>query len=152
MAKKEKFDIRVTTEELRLNLQKIIKSEFSSLVASVLIDNLSETEVGLEQLYKAISGMGPLAKFKIFDKVLVDMGHLPSWRLDKEKTNALLFKGKMKAEITEVNLQRKSVYMLRYSYIDSSGSEAISETWPVEEHALELLSDDFIDDDNFWPK
>lgn len=149
MAKKEKFDVRITTEELRLRLQsELAQSKFSSLVASVIIDNLSETDVGLEQLYKAFSGVAPVAKFKVLDKVLVNKDSLPTWRLDAKETEKLLFKGKFKAVITQVNLQRKASYRVSYEYVENgkSAEELTTGEWDVEEQYLILIQDDFIDD------
>lgn len=153
MAKKEKFEVKITTEELRLNLRDILSgSRFSSLVADVIVDNLSETEIGLEQLYKALGGTRPKAKFKVLDNVLIDMNALPTWRTDKEATAKLLFQGRMKGCISEINLQKKCAYKVEYAYIEEGSSEIKISHWEIEEQYMILRPDEFIDDDKLLPK
>lgn len=153
MAKKEKFEIRITTEELRLALRDALSgSRFSTMVSDVIINNLSITEIGLEQVYKALGGIAPIAKFKVLDKVLVNNDALPTWRVDKAATEKLLFQDKMKAVITEVDLQKRSPYKVEYEYIDNGGGlDPVKGSWDVQEECITLVEDNFIDDQP-WPK
>ena len=107
-------------------------------------------------MYKALAGVAPIAKFKVLDKVLVNKDCLPTWRVDWGQTEKLLFQGKMRAVITDVNLQRRASYKITYEYVETGNSleKKTLAQWDVEEQYITLVPDEFIDDDDkhLWPK
>ena len=73
MAKKTHIDVKVSVESIRDSLRKRIVSENSALITNVIIGNLEKSEVGLEQLYKALSGVQDKMQFKVGDRVVAPM-------------------------------------------------------------------------------
>ena len=142
MQKKEHINIRVSLEELRAGLQKMIRSEHSSLISKVIIDNLSVTEVGLQQLYRAMSGVSEKFKYKTLDEVSVKYDALSTWRMDKEKMKEanLIFQDHVNGTVTEVDPQRSQPYHINYECIDSKGARSKEDSWVSEEYIKPFLS------------
>jgi len=148
MVKKESVQVTVTLDEIRAGLQKLIRSDHSRAITDVILGNLALSEIGLEQLYKAFNGIVPVCKFKVLDEVYVDMSVCASWQFDKEKMKdaKMIFKGHIKAQITEINIYKRQPLRLSYKYIDNSGVEQKYEhTW-VEEKSVHLITSEMIED------
>lgn len=131
--------IEVKIDDIRAGLQKIIRSDHSSLIAETIVTHLLNTEEGLKQIYLAMSGVKVCPQFKVLDKVLVKLDALATWRIDKEKTQekGLTFKGYMKAVISEVNMTLSLPYCVSYIYIASSGQEEKDTYW-LDEKSIQL--------------
>jgi hypothetical protein len=142
--KKSYVDVRIEVEEVRAALKKIIRSDFNNLIAEVIIDNLNETEVGISQLYLAMSGVRKLPRFKVLDEIYAEVPSLASWRMDKSRmeTEKMLFQGKVKCKITDINLQRRDSYHVEYTFLDNKlGSTPIKDTYWLNEDKMKLSTD-----------
>ena len=142
---KTHIKIEVAIDDIRANLQKMIRSDYSPLIAEIIITNLLKTEEGVRQLYLAMSGVKVCAKFKVLDKVLVKLDALATWLMDKDKTRerGFTFKEKMKCVISEVDMTASLPYCVSYTYIASSGQEEKDTYW-LDEKSIELSGADEI--------
>lgn len=136
---KTHIKIEVAIDDIRASLQKVIRSDYSPLIAETIITNLLKTEEGVKQLYLAMSGVKVCAKFKVLDKVLVKLDALATWRMDKDKTHegGYTFKDKMKGVISEVDITATLPYRVSYKYISPSGQEEKDDYW-LDEKNIEL--------------
>jgi hypothetical protein len=137
----KKISINITQEELGVSLSKMIHSEHSVLISKIIIANLSQTEVGLQQLYLAFSGIECKLKFNFLDNVTFPLEFLYSWKADKPKTAAagFVYQERVKGRITDINPQREYPYFVSYKYMDTSGHIIDDTRWCKES---ELLHDD----------
>lgn len=117
------ISIEVSIESIRDSLRKKIISEHSQLIADVIIGNLKNTECGTEQLFKALNGIGDTPKYKVGDDVLVDMNALYTWQFDKDATEKLAIKGKIKAKILSIDLFKRSSYEVSFKACQIKDSE-----------------------------
>jgi hypothetical protein len=142
---KTHIEVKVSVESIRDSLRKKIVSEHSALIANVIIGNLASTEVGLEHLYKAMSGIQDKFKYKVGDLVRVEMDHLYSWQFDKDKTEQQcdVVQKKLLCQVRSINPAKKQAYELAYTAI--SGASAPKEmTSMVAEEKMHL--------DDEWPE
>lgn len=136
---KTHINIEVKIDDIRAGLQKLIRSDYSSLIAETIVTHLSITEEGLKQVYLAMSGVKVCAKFKVLDKVLVKSDTLPSWRMDLDKTKEAGYsvKGLVKGNIQDIDMTQSSAYQIYYKYLNSAGEEHIDTIW-INEKYIEL--------------
>lgn len=148
MSQKTHIDIKVTLDELRLSLQKLIKSEHSSLITEVIVNNLKTTEVGLEHLYKSFSGMKVVPKFKVLDEIYVKYQYLGSWRNDKNTMieHNMLFKDHVKAVVIGIDMTKNYSVQIKYTGRDKGKEPEVHEHY-VPEIACHLITKDFLGDD-----
>jgi hypothetical protein len=138
------IDVKVSVECIKDSLRKKIVSEHSALMANVIIGNLEATEVGLEQLYKAMNGVYETPKYKIGDLVRVKIDDLYTWNFDKDKTEKLgtMIQGRLLCQIREIDLTKLKPYIVAFTAV--SGDNPKELTSPIAEAKM------FLDDE--WPE
>jgi len=121
MSKKTHIDVTISVESIRDGLRKLLISEHSALITKVIIGQLEKTDVGLEQLYKAMSGVQDKLKYKIGDYVMVSMDILHTWKFDKNKSEiaGLVKQNRMRGLIESVDPFLKYPYTIDIEVIDS---------------------------------
>jgi len=131
------IEVKVTVESIRDSLRKRIVSENSKLITDVIISNLSVTEVGIKQLFKALNGIEESVPYKVGDFVMVKIEPLYGWKFDKDKTKeaGLIIQGRLRAQIIAIKLYQDAAVELKYSVLDSSG-EPIDVMSPVRIHEV----------------
>jgi hypothetical protein len=149
MSKKTEISISVTVNEIRAGLQKLIGSEHSQVITEAIIENLAETEVGLIQLYRAMSGIKDSVPFRVMDEVWVNFDSLPTWRMDRDKMGAspgLIFKDRLRCTIGDINLQKADSIYVKYRIIDSAGIEKDDTYWVNARNVHPATEDPFEND------
>lgn len=145
--KKESITINVNVEDIQAGLRKLLRSEFAPLISQIIIDNLATTEVGLDQLYLAFSGIQKKIKFNVLDEVYVKKMKCATWKMDvdaMEKAD-IIFKGAVRAEITEIDPCRKDPIAIKYKIITHAGdTEEYLHTRISPEDAA-LITSDFLE-------
>lgn len=149
MAKKSHIDVKVSVESIRDSLRKLIVSVHSNLITDVIIGNLDKTDVGFDQLYKALSGVQELPKFKVGDHVMIKVTSLYTWQFDQAKTEdaGLTLQGRIKCLIIDIDPYKKDPYEVSYKAIKVVGgvdtetdlksqvqenTMCLEEEWPTE--------------------
>lgn len=137
MSSKDHILVKISKEQIRTQLKKMLGSEHCDLISQVIIDNLSETEVGLTQLYKAFSGLKDQLKYKAGQVVWVKVSTLYSWRIEKDKMvqAGMIHQDQVMALITEINETKLLPYKIKYAYIGGGGSQE-EDQMEVAEEAL----------------
>lgn len=140
----------ITSEQLQILLQKIIKADHSDLIASVIIAHLETTTIGLEQLAMSLMGVAPMTNFKPLDEVYVNFQSLATWRMSREEMEKAgkIFKGKVYCVVIETNIYSKETVHVRYECIDDTGKEKHEEMWVNEKDVSKTDRTIFEDDDN----
>lgn len=136
MEKKKNITINISTEEIRDWLKRGLVSDHSDLIASVIVEHLSATEVGLEHLYKALNGIKVEPKFKIGQKVWVFYDYCHTWKMHRGnmKEANLVFGENIKGEVIDIDMTQKSMYKVKYLIIDSNGHQEEIKTDFEERH------------------
>lgn len=148
MLKKEHIDVQISIQSIRDSLRKRIVSENSDMITDVIIMNLKKSPRGLEQLYKALSGVRDELKFKPGDKVYADISYLHTWKFDKDKSSeaGLVINKKMLSLVTAVDPQDQYTYEVTTEALDHSGTPIkvvssvneehlyIEEEWPADDN------------------
>lgn len=139
------IDVKISIESVAENLRKLINSGHSQLITKTIINNLMTTDVGLEQLYKAINGIEDKLRFKIGDKVRIELDSLSTWNFDKKKTaeSDYVFQGRMLGVITEIFPCKKYAYNISYTAIEVGGE-------PKELNTAALEGNLYLDEE--WPE
>lgn len=103
------------------------------------MDNLATTEVGLEQLFMAFSGIEWEPKYKVGDKIFIPDSHVYSWRYDEDKMReaGIIIDSRVKAVITEIHPNKKGQYTVEYQGITKEG-DSKQEAVHVEERYVHL--------------
>lgn len=137
MSSKDYIHVKISKEQIRTQLKKVLGSEHCDLISQVIIDNLSETEVGLAQLYKAFSGLKDQLKYKAGQIVWVKLSVLYTWKIGKDQMSAarMIHQEQVKALITEVTKTKLNPYKIKYDYIGIDGKQSEDEI-EVEEESL----------------
>lgn len=138
MNKKDHILVKVSVNGIREGLVKIISSEHAQLIANVIIEQLSYTEIGLNKLHVALSGIPYTYKCNPLDEVWVSLDYLPNWRMDKpamEKAG-ILKKNYVKCTVTEIHPHKKECYNLRFNLIKPGESEISTDEYTVQEDGI----------------
>lgn len=120
------------------------------MITDVIIMNLKKSPRGLEQLYKALSGVRDELKFKPGDKVYADISYLHTWKFDKNKSLAagLVINERMLSLVTAVDPEGHYIYEVTTEARDDSDKPikvvscinekhlCIEEEWPGEKEDL----------------
>ena len=141
-------DIKLTSDEIKAILEKLIKSSHAPLIADIVVENLRFTEVGLSQLYLAINGVRRILPFKVLDKVLVDYNTLPTWRFDEEKSKAhfKVVNDKYPAVVVAVDPYKKYPFTIAFKYFNDNGEFLDADT-VCDRKYLILDDEDILEDD-----
>jgi hypothetical protein len=144
---KTHIDVKVSVESIRDSLRKRIISENSMLITDVIINNLKNTEMGLEQLFNALSGIEDKISYKVGDHVMVEVDPLYTWKFSKEKSAeaGLFLNNRIRAQIMEINPYSKTPLNLIYDVVDNKG-EYIKVESPVKIDQV-CLEDDWPGED-----
>jgi len=145
------IDVKVTVESIRDSLRKRIVSENSKLLTDVIIGNLNTTEVGMAQLFKALSGIEETISYKVGDFVMVKTEPLYGWKFDKDKTKeaGLIIHDRVRAQVVCIDKYKLNSLELSYIVKDSDGND-ITVTSPVRVTAV-CLEDEWPGDDKDLP-
>jgi hypothetical protein len=138
------IDVKVTVESIRDSLRKRIVSENSKLLTDVIIGNLNTSEVGMTQLFKALSGIEDTIPYKVGDFLMVKISPLYGWKFDKEKTKeaGLIIQDRIRAQLVCINRYKETPLEVIYAVKDSEGDD-INVTSPVR------ITDACLEDE--WP-
>ena len=126
---KEYVDVRVSTAQIKRTLRDmLLNNPHRELIASTIVDNLSETEVGLAHLYNALSGVKPTVHVKVGDDALVKFDNLPTWRMDRTKMeeSGQMEKGHVRVSVKEINLQRRESIIIEYTSYKADSQEVVA--------------------------
>ena len=149
----KQISISINQSELKKRLKSILKCPNSDIISEVIIGNLSNTDIGLEQLAKSFMGLEPILKFNVLEEVLISFNGAYAWKINKELTLKDLrysYKGLIKAEIIDVNPYSIAPYEISYKYIPVSSitdDEVEMSTHWVSEVCIIALTDYFIECD-----
>lgn len=142
---KEYVDVRVSTAQIKRNLRDMLLSNpHRELIASTIVDNLAETEVGLAHLYNALSGIKPTVHVKLGDDALVKFDNLPTWRMDRTKMeeSGQMEKGHVKVSVKEINLQRRESIIVEYTSYKADNSQEVV-TYSVSPEYVHLNNEEY---------
>lgn len=119
------------------------------ILVDAIIDNLGETEVGLEQLYMAMQGIEVEIPFSVGDRVLIPFDSLATWRLDLDKTKeaGLLVKGCVVAEINEINPRKAQPIYVKYKAVKKNGTEPEEDTWILKASDVTIANEELPDEE-----
>lgn len=141
---KSHIDVKVSIDSIRDGLRKLLVSNHSALIANVIIGNLAPTEVGLEQLYKAMSGVYEKPKYKIGDLVRIKIEHLYSWQFDKTATEkeGNTIDGRLLCQIISIDPTKIAMYEVRYQAVSGS----------VKKEITSMVGESKVHLDDEWPE
>src|SRR3990172_8151564 len=109
-------DIQITKDEIKALFSSIISSKYVKIIAEVVVGNLSTTEVGLSQLYKAMNGVFTPVNFKVGQSVFCKPDSLYSWNFDvsrMEQENYFM-NGLIPCIVQEVNPHARNRVTVKY--------------------------------------
>lgn len=143
------FEIKMTKQDMVNLLEKELSScSYPKLVAETIIDNLALTEIGLQQVFKALRGLKVQLKYSLGDELWMSEDQLYTWRADKDKMRAegLIHQGKLLVQIIELRPNSLEPYMVQYTYVNTAGetlqekNKTISEEllFPADQFPLDL--------------
>lgn len=139
MDKKDHILVKVPVNGIRESLVKIISSEHARLITNVIIEQLNHTEIGLDKLYMALSGVPFTYRFNILDEVWVNIDHLPGWRMNKDamvKANLLKNNAYIKCTINKISPHRKHCYNVQFNILKPGETEVSLEEYDITEDAV----------------
>lgn len=118
------------------------------ILINAIVENLAETEVGLQQLYMALNGIEATSRFRVGDTVLVPWGLLPNWRLDFDKTKeaGLIVKDCVVAEVDEINLRRSTSLTVVYKAVKKNEAEPVEDSYMLSETDNIILANEEMPD------
>lgn len=145
MHKKDKIVIEVPLDTIKKAFGKVINSENAPIIVDAIVKHLQETDLGLEDLYFSLMGVERTFKYKVLDKVWVNIEHLPSWRIDKVKSEAagLILREKfIKCTVVEIQPLVRSCYRVEFEAIPTGKDEPKLEEYMLAEYSLHSSYDE----------
>lgn len=121
---KDYFEIKMTKQDMVNLLEQGLSScQYSRLVAETIVDNLALTEVGLEQVFKALRGIHIQLKYKLGDELWMSEDMLYTWKANKNKMLAegLIHQGKVLVQVNELRPNHSETYVVQHTYINDAG-------------------------------
>lgn len=134
---KKNITVKVTADSLKDRLRKGLVLSYPELLTTVIIENLARTEVGLEQLFKAFSGIEDKPKFRVGEHMMLTQDAAYTWKYDKTKMEeaGLLFQERIKCQILSIDMYKKAPYEVTYTALNTvGGSEDVKHE--VEEKSI----------------
>jgi hypothetical protein len=139
MSKKETVVVEVSVASIKQAFEKVINSKHAPIIVDAIVKHLQESELGLEDLYHSLLGAERSFKYKPLDKVWISLDHLPSWRIDKDKSlqAGLIEKERfIKCTIIDINPLSRSCYKIEFVAIATGKDETGLQEYPVSEAAI----------------
>ena len=132
---KNHININLTGEELKDIFSAHLVQPYNKLVAEVVVEALSKTDMGLYHLVRALLGKSYIPKYKVLDKVLVKADQLATWRYntDEMRKQDLIVKDYVEAQITSIDIYKKTMYEIRYTCIMNNSPEFAEDSYQVAE-------------------
>lgn len=129
MYKDKEVSVRFRGEDIKKML--INKTGLEDNLAELIMGNLAHSQVGLEQITKALLGIFPVANYKVGDFIYVPVDILPSWKMDREATKKLesCFRECIMAQIIKVDLYSSSVYQINCTVVLSDSKVGELDTY-----------------------
>ncbi len=129
------IEVKIATDEIRKTLLSCLdkNNPHRELIATTIMEHLKITDMGLEQLFNAFSGLKPSVHVKIGDTVLVKYNNLPSWRMNEERMRnaGMIYRDTyIKGEVHSIDLLRKDSVCFKFTYLPNEG-DAHSDTYYV---------------------
>ena len=151
--RKEHINVIVKVDDIERALISMIDHRYKKEISAVIMNNLTGTELGVEQLYASFSGIVPRTDYKVGDKVLVDIKHLPSWRIDFDKTKeaGFVYQGKIKGVVESIDLSKTANIRVNYKFVDKSDGKIKTEGWPCNEADIILANEEQVDYEDDLP-
>lgn len=139
MIKRDHIFVKITVEEIKEALHKVIKSEHAHLISNTIVEQLSFTEVGIDKLYLSLNGIKQSYKYNVLDEVWVKVDQLPSWRMNKDimKENGMIFNDYIKCMITAIHPNKGHCYVVRFEVMKDSTKEKSFEEYDIREDAIQ---------------
>ncbi len=141
--------VRVSAEQIEKRLLDCLDMHIPNrtLIAKVIIENLTMTDLGLAQLYNAFSGIKPEVHVKIGDDVLVEYKNL-SWRMNKPRMEeaGMIYKKKyVKGVVHDIDLRKTDSIGIQYTYMPDSG-DAATDTYFVDPSHVIKTTEEYPED------
>lgn len=139
--------VEITTEEIQQLLEKHLVIKDKENFSKLIVGHLSNSNVGLEQIYKGLLGIYPKFSYKEGDWVYVDISNLTSWRMNKDSTLKLpsTLGQYIPCEITSVNPYNSSPYNINFKYVKKDTEEVSDENYYVGESYIFKKVENLID-------
>lgn len=102
---KKTFNIEISIDTLKKRIEKVFvssKEPHAKLLSKMIMANLTETEVGIKQVFLAFLGIEETIPYMVGDNIIVNSDYLPTWRWNKERMKELIVNKTLKAKITEI--------------------------------------------------
>jgi hypothetical protein len=150
---KDYIEVKVKVKDIEAMLKDKLTGAYNKEVAQIVISNLKTTELGIEQLYNAFSGILPTTDVKVGDSVLINASTLPSWRIDFDKTKeaGFMYQSKMKGIVEYIDLCKIACYRVKYSYVDKSDGGKKEETWYCGNESITVVNEEIPDTEDELP-
>lgn len=149
--KKDHIMVKVAIDTIKKMLFDRLEGSMHTrrIIADAVVENLVETEVGLEQIYMAMQGIEIQIPFAVGDRALVPFDSLATWRLDLDKTQeaGLLVKGCVVAEITEINPRKAQPIYVKYKAVKKNGTEPEEDTWILKASDVTIANEELPDEE-----
>jgi len=132
------INVEITTEDIKQLLVKHLVIADKDKFAELIVGHVSKNNTSLTQIYKALIGVYPKFNYKEGDFVYVSLNHLPSWRMNKEKTKALpgVIDDNLPCQITKVNIYEESCYDIDFTYIPKDSEIATVEHYSTSDYYI----------------
>jgi len=143
MIQDKEITIRVSKQEIQYEFSKLLTGPNKDVIADIVVNHLAEREIGLHQLYKALSGIKPVSKYKVLDEVLINIRAVYNYKMNKDKTEVskLMFKGYLPGKVTTIDLYREDAILVQFKCIGDDDQEVVVESWMAEKSLLSKESD-----------
>lgn len=147
MAEEKKINMPITESEVKQMLIKHLDIQKPESVANVIIGHLIQTEKGLGQLFKALVGIFPSAKYMPGQFVWVKISAISTWQYNMDASKELpTYKDDVVlGQITDINVYEAYSYKILFDAIRSGKPAPTKETMSVAEEYIVEKAENFTD-------
>jgi hypothetical protein len=139
--KNKTVNVSIPYNGIKKELAKMINHANKKIIVEVIMGCLDKTEVGIESLYLAFSGISIQSTFKKGEKILVKWYDTPSWKFNKEQTKAaglLLKDEQLTATVIGFDPYVGSNLQIEITAVNDNGETVTCDNWVRQSNVISL--------------
>lgn len=143
----KKINVEVTITEIKDLLMKHLDVKRADSVANVIVGHMVQTDKGVPQLFKALLGVFPTAKYKPGDMLWIKLGGISSWKYDMVLTKALpnVQDDCILAQVKDINIYLGYPYTVTIEAVHTNEKLPKTDTCMISESQIAEKAEDFTD-------
>lgn len=147
MTQDKVFNVNISVDDIQKILLPRIKGDNAEKLCELILAHICKSNVGMEQLFKALLNIYPEIKYKVGDFVYVPIDNTSSYNVDKLLTEKLpTVKNKlMLCQIINIDVYDYYCYTVQYEVIKTNTTIPSKVSQTIAERYIDSKAEDVLD-------